>query len=59
MERRESQIVRWADICKVLRLMGEMKSFSKTECLQVNKRLVEQIKKGKVEKVSRGRYRMI
>jgi len=52
-------VVRWADICRTLRMFGYMEDYSKAECLRVNAELRKLIKKGRVEQVGRGRYRRI
>jgi len=40
---------------RALRATGYMQDFSKGECLRVNKLLKQQIEKGNVEQVKRGR----
>jgi hypothetical protein len=51
--------LQWSNICRALRATGHMKDFSKSECLRVNKLLKQQIEKGNVQQVERGRYRLI
>jgi hypothetical protein len=57
MKRKFSKPVRWADICRVMRMFGLMEDYSKAEAFRLNKRLEKQIKLGKAEKVKRGWYR--
>ena len=48
--------VHWVDICRVMRMMGLMEDFSKSECLRVSALLKKRIEAGAAKKLSRGVY---
>lgn len=58
-ERKYSNPVSWAEICRTLKIFGYMNGHSKAEAFRVRKLLVKRIKQGKAEQIGRGRYRAI
>ena len=48
--------IHWADICRVMRMMGHMEDFSKGECLRISTLLKKRIEAGTAKKISRGIY---
>src|SRR4051794_2457580 len=59
MPRTQSAIsgpIRWADICRALRVMGHMENFSKTECLRIAQQLQKRVDQGKAVRRERGLY---
>lgn len=48
--------IHWADICRVMRMMGLMEDFSKGECLRISTLLKKRIEIGTAKKLSRGVY---
>jgi len=48
--------VRWADLCRSLRVMGYMKNFTKAECFRVAKQLQKRVDDGKAVRLKRGLY---
>jgi hypothetical protein len=48
--------IHWADICRVMRMMGLMEDFSKGECLRISTLLKKRIEAGTAKKLSRGVY---
>lgn len=57
-EKRDVQILRWADIMRAWRLAGIVRDFSKAESLRAAAMLREKIEKGEVVRAGRGRYRV-
>lgn len=51
--------VRWAEICRSLRIMGHMKDFSKSECLRVATELRKRVEAGDARKIKRGTYAIV
>jgi hypothetical protein len=51
--------LKWAEICRAVWAAGLMKDFSRSECFRIADRVKEEIRKGNVQKVERGRYRLI
>jgi hypothetical protein len=51
--------LKWAEICRPVRAAGLMNDFSRSECFRIADRVKEEIRKGNVQKVARGRYRLI
>lgn len=50
--------IHWNAICRSLYMTGQMKDFSKGECLRVRKLLLAQIEVGNVEQTARGIYQI-
>ena len=51
--------IHWADICRVMRMMGLMEDFSKGECLRISTVLKKRIEAGTAKKLRRGVYTAI
>jgi hypothetical protein len=58
-KRRASTPMRWTDICLSARITGQLKNFSKTECLRLAKQLDKRVERGEIKRLSRGLYQLV
>ena len=57
-QKRDVQILRWADIMRAWRIAGIVRDFGRAESMRAAALLREKIALGEVERVGRGRYRV-